>query len=115
MPNTFTSYAHLQSRLKPALSVDEDVLKVLNFMKTSHESHIEASRLVAVAEQVALLAPLLWGHHERKEVCYPSLITNKIVTIDRFDEKTYKKVLEVIKDCHKEDREDANLHHLQDC
>ncbi len=103
MPNTFTSYAHLQDRVKPALSIDEDVLKVLNFMGTSSESHIDASRLVAVAEQVAKLAPLLWGHHERKEVCYPLLIRNKIITIDRFDEKTYEKVLEVIKDCHKND------------
>lgn len=114
MPNVFTSYAHLQDRLKPALSIDEDVLKVLNFMNTSSESHIEASRLVAVAEQVALLAPLLWGHHERKEVCYPMIVTDDLIRISKFEDGLYEETRKFLKEARKKRKEEA-IHPLPNC
>ena len=64
MATTFTSYAHLQGASKLAFEADENVIAVLNFM----QSNMQLSKMVATAEQVAKIAPLLWGHHSREEV-----------------------------------------------
>ncbi len=64
MATTFTSYAHLQGTTTLALEVDEDVLKVLKFM----QRNMQTSKFVAVSEQVAHLAPLLWSRHSREEI-----------------------------------------------
>lgn len=52
--------------VEKSIYVDTDVAKVLHFML----DNIQARKLVAVSEQVAQLAPLMWGHMERKEL-YP--------------------------------------------
>jgi hypothetical protein len=44
--------------------VDSDSSAVLEFMVR----HVPASKLLAVAEAVAKLAPVLWSHHPRDEV-----------------------------------------------
>ena len=47
-----------------SIVVDEDVLSVVEFM----QGGIAASRLVAVAEGLAAMAPLLWGQYQREEL-----------------------------------------------
>jgi hypothetical protein len=44
--------------------VDEDVRAVAQFM----QERLPASRLVPVADGIAAIAPLLWGHFQREEV-----------------------------------------------
>lgn len=59
------------------LIIDADVRLVASYLMDT----IEASKLVSVAEAVAQLAPLLWGHHERTDVRalklqYPPITTS---------------------------------------
>lgn len=56
------------------LAIDADVKRVAEYMLES----VEAAKLLSVAQAVAQLAPILWGHHERLEVRtlaleYPSI------------------------------------------
>jgi hypothetical protein len=46
------------------LVIDSDVKRVAEYML----ENVEAAKLLSVANAVAQLAPLLWGHHERVEV-----------------------------------------------
>jgi hypothetical protein len=46
------------------LEIDPDVKAVASFM----QEQLTADRLVAVAEALAGLAPVLWGHFQRSEV-----------------------------------------------
>lgn len=46
------------------LVIDSDVKSVAEYML----ENVEAAKLLSVANAVAQLAPLLWGHHERVEV-----------------------------------------------
>jgi len=50
--------------------LDEDVQGVLEFM----QANIPASKLVAVAQAVSAMAPLLWGHHAPEPVSTVRLI-----------------------------------------
>ena len=50
---------------KRFIEMDEDVEKVLNLML---DNHIPAEKLVFVAESVAKLAPLLWGHYLEESI-----------------------------------------------
>lgn len=45
------------------LRMDSEVKKVLDFM----QSNVQACRLVDVANSVSDIAPILWGHYERKK------------------------------------------------
>ncbi len=49
---------------RPAIHVDSDVLLVAAFIQSS----VAASRLVAVADGLAALAPLLWGSYKSEAV-----------------------------------------------
>lgn len=62
--NGLAQQANMQTALQPELSLDADVKRVLSFIMSS----VEVSKCVSVAEAVAQLAPLLWGHHERTEL-----------------------------------------------
>lgn len=46
------------------VEIDSDVQAVAEFM----QRNVPASRLVAVAEAAAKLAPLLWGRYEKEDV-----------------------------------------------
>ena len=46
------------------LIADQDVQSVVEFIQRS----VPATRLVSVANAVAGIAPLLWGHHKAEEV-----------------------------------------------
>lgn len=48
------------------LNVDPEVQAVASYM----QQHIQAARLVSVAQAVARLAPSLWGNYE-PETCEP--------------------------------------------
>lgn len=47
-----------------SLVADQDVQAVAEFMQT----RIAAGRLVSVADRLAAMAPLLWGHYEAESV-----------------------------------------------
>ncbi len=59
---------------RPALEVDSDVLAVVAFLQT----HVAASRLVAVADGLAAIAPLLWGKYQPESVQVIQLATKPI-------------------------------------
>jgi len=46
------------------LKIDEDLKAVAEFM----QKNIPASRLVGIANGLAGIAPILWGHHEREGI-----------------------------------------------
>jgi hypothetical protein len=52
------------ARNERELVIDADVKRVVEYMLGS----VEAAKLLSVAQAVAQLAPILWGHHERVEV-----------------------------------------------
>lgn len=54
---------------KLAIEVDEEVLKVLTFIQLN----CRCSRMVAIAEQVNQLAPILWGRHQNEEILPPAI------------------------------------------
>jgi len=53
-----------EARSGADVRVDSDVLAVAIFM----QERMAASRLVAVADGLAAIAPLLWGHYEAEAV-----------------------------------------------
>ncbi len=52
--------------------IDPDVLRVIDFMQYGNPgqngSGVACSRLVAVAEAIGALAPILWAHHPRESL-----------------------------------------------
>jgi hypothetical protein len=53
------------SGIKMELNIDTDVKSVLEFM----QDRIQTDKLTAVAESVAGIAPVLWGHFEASPLC----------------------------------------------
>lgn len=68
------NYHHLSGTTKLALEVDEDTLKVIDFI----QKNIQCNKMVAVTELLAKLAPILWGHFDREEV-YPVNLNKKFM------------------------------------
>ena len=48
-----------------ALCIDGKVLKLLDFMESTYSSN----NLCPVIEEAAKLAPILWGHFHREDIC----------------------------------------------
>lgn len=67
------NYSHTQGTTKLAIKIDENTLKVLRFM----QDNFTASKLVAISELVAKMAPILWGHFDREEIS-PTLINYEL-------------------------------------
>jgi hypothetical protein len=56
------------------LRVDSDLQSVVEFM----QANIPTSKLLATAEAVALLGPVIWSHHERNSVAPAMLVSEPI-------------------------------------
>ena len=57
------------------IRIDEDVLQTLEYMRKNFNAH----KLVAMSEQIAKIAPLLWDYIERKEV-HPLVIDHSVIS-----------------------------------
>jgi hypothetical protein len=60
------------------LELDEDLRSLAEYM----QCHIAAEKLVAVAQGLAALAPLLWGHHDRRSITPLALRNEPISACD---------------------------------
>ena len=60
------------------IAIDPDVKAVAEFMQSS----LPAARLRSVAERVAALAPLLWGHFPAEEVRAIALVSALPISLD---------------------------------
>lgn len=62
--------------------IDPEVLRVIDFMQYGAPGQngggIACSRLVAVAEAIGALGPILWAHHPKE-----SLLAGAPITVDR--------------------------------
>lgn len=67
----------MHNTTKLALEIDEDTLKVLEFM----QKNVRTGKLCAVSELIAKMAPILWSHFDREEI-YPVHIHIEKIKID---------------------------------
>jgi hypothetical protein len=56
----------------PEIAVHPDVKAVIAFMQDA----LPTGRLVGVAEAVAVMAPVLWGHHTQEAIVPAALVTD---------------------------------------
>jgi hypothetical protein len=64
--------------MKREIEIDSDVKLVAEFMQSS----IPAARLRSVADAIAALAPLLWGHYPAEEVRAIALVSPPLISGD---------------------------------
>lgn len=59
-----------------SIHLDGDLQELVVFMQRS----IPASKLLATAEAVALLAPVIWGHHEKDRII-PAMLLSPAISL----------------------------------